>query len=55
MKSALFFVAAMTATFLLGVGRAQARATTTVLYRFKGGSDGRNPVGPLVFDRAGDL
>ena len=55
MKLCLFFVAAMTAIPLLWVGRAQAQATTTVLYRFKGGSDGRNPVGPLVFDRAGNL
>jgi uncharacterized repeat protein (TIGR03803 family) len=32
-----------------------ASAATTVLYRFTGGSDGRNPIGPLVFDRAGNL
>jgi uncharacterized repeat protein (TIGR03803 family) len=27
----------------------------TVLYRFKGGTDGGNPVGPLIFDSAGSL
>ena len=29
--------------------------TETVLYRFTGGSDGGNPVGPLVFDKTGNI
>jgi uncharacterized repeat protein (TIGR03803 family) len=29
--------------------------THTVIYAFTGGSDGSNPVGPLVFDQAGNL
>jgi uncharacterized repeat protein (TIGR03803 family) len=29
--------------------------TETILYRFSGGSDGSQPLGPVVFDRAGNL
>ena len=56
MKSFPFIVAVLIS--ILWVGRAQGSATsatTTILYSFTGGRDGRNPVGPLIFDNAGNL
>ena len=34
---------------------AQGRWVETMLYSFQGGSDGRNPLGPVTFDAAGNI
>ena len=48
-------LAVFSALLALWMGSAQGKATTTILYSFTGSSDGRNPVGPLIFDSAGNL
>src|SRR5215469_17468149 len=58
MRSFPFIVVVTALISALCLGRAQdgaTGATTTVLYSFTGGRDGRNPVGPLIFDNAGNL
>lgn len=57
MRSFPFIVAVRALISALCLGRAHGAtgATTTVLYSFTGGRDGRNPVGPLIFDNAGNL
>jgi|SRR5579859_2376682 len=53
MRMHLFLVALITITLAPCGESAQAKGT--ILYRFTGGIDGRNPVGPLVFDKAGNV
>lgn len=58
MKSHPFLVAVLAVICFPASGPAQTTAigtTTTVLYSFTGGSDGRNPVGPVIFDNTGNL
>ena len=55
MKKLALLLAFMAVISVLCVDRAQAGTTTTILYQFTGGADGRNPVGPLIFDGAGNL
>jgi len=60
MKSALFprrlaRVQSILVLVLILVGIAQAGPTEKVLYRFQGGTDGFEPLGTLVADRAGNL
>ena len=58
MKRYSFILAVLAVISVPGVVGTQAittGVTTTVLYSFTGGSDGRNPVGPLIFDNAGNL
>ena len=43
------------AAFTAGAGFAPAQSAETLLYRFKGGTDGSTPVAGLIFDSKGAL
>lgn len=52
-KSARTFIVALVSVFL--ASPPVTAQTYTVLYRFKGGSDGAAPIGGLILDSAGNL
>lgn len=48
-------LAVVSTLLVLWMGSAQGNAKNSILYSFAGSSDGSNPVGPLIFDSAGNL